>query len=119
MPRPCANIESFKNELIKWYQDGDSFPTMAKKLRENHDVDVTDRTIKNYFNRWEVLKKRKTNKDTDKLRARIYYYLFYFGINDDEMWTIVQLKKYTISRRGLGNLRSVGNLGAQAEWWKL
>ena len=49
MPRPSAKVEYIKDELIEWYQNSVSFPTVSRKLYKKHDVGVADWTVKNSF----------------------------------------------------------------------
>jgi hypothetical protein len=50
--RPRVELETFKDNLARWFEEGSTFDELAVQLYNIHHVQVTARTIQNRFRQW-------------------------------------------------------------------
>jgi len=110
--RSAINLEPYKEEIIQLVRDGLSTSNIAAHVRVRHGITVSERTIKSRLKEWGTRRRNQAqNFNTDSaLRDRIKALFFEYGLEDKEMFRVLQDEGFQISLRSLGKLRRSLNL---------
>jgi hypothetical protein len=102
--RRKIDLEPFRNEIIDLYKRGFTSTDISDKLRQQHDIHVTYRTIQRRLKDWEIPDRRYELKETDELKELVTTF-FQIGFNDNEIHEVLQEKGYKIGLSGLSSFR--------------
>jgi hypothetical protein len=112
MGRSPINLEPYKEEIIQLVRDGLSSTNIAAHVRVRHGFTVSERTIKSRLKEWGTRRRNQAqNSNMDSaLHDRVKTLFFEYGLEDKEMFRVLQDEGFQISLRSLGKLRRSLNL---------
>jgi len=80
MVRPVKDLDSFKDKIINWFQDGITIDAIVERLDQQFQVQLSVSTMKRRLRKWGI-QLRTITQDTPELRAQIAI-LFHANLSD-------------------------------------
>jgi hypothetical protein len=80
MVRPIYDLESYRDEIVDWFQHGITVNIIVERLNQQFQVLCSSRTIQRRLQKWGIYQ-RTITQDTSELRAQIAI-LFHANLSD-------------------------------------
>jgi hypothetical protein len=104
VPRPEADFEAFRDQLVDLFHSGASYDSLRIWLQE-HEISVTSRTIQRRFAQWGVRKRNPPVEVSDDIQQRVWDLFFQLGLNDDEILQVLHNEGFMITKKSLRTIR--------------
>jgi hypothetical protein len=105
MPRPSIDLEPFKAEIIRQFQNDISCALIEEFLYTQYGIDVNQRTIYSRLRAWGISKRDRTAKSDRVLHARIKVLFFQVGLEEKDLLRVLRLEGFDIKPRTLKHVR--------------
>jgi hypothetical protein len=90
--------------LISLFAEGLTYDQLVTYLVEDHNIQISLRTIKDRFKGWGITRRLPTSVE-DRIKNRIWVLFFEVGLEDDEILTVLKEEGSPISQYLLVRLR--------------
>lgn len=104
MPRVSVNLDPYKEEILHLLSTQKSFSDILQYLQTQHELPVSDKTLRRRLKTWNVSVRTLTSNDST-LQGRISD-LFFHGLNDNQILHALREEGFSIGPYALGRLRS-------------
>ena len=105
MHRPSIDLEPFKAEIIRQFQNDISCALIEEFLYTQYGIDVNQRTIYSRLRAWGISKRDRTAKSDRVLHARIKVLFFQVGLEEKDLLRVLRLEGFDIKPRTLKHVR--------------
>ena len=106
MHRPSIDLEPFKAEIIRQFQNDISCALIEEFLYTQYGIDVNQRTIYSRLRAWGISKRDRTAKSDRVLHARIkVLFFFQVGLEEKYLLRVLRLEGFHIEPRTLKYIR--------------
>jgi hypothetical protein len=105
MPRPSINLEPYKAEIIDLFKNNTSCSSLAEFLSDQYGVEVQERTIRSRLQTWGIQKQNRTASTNTVLHARIKVLFFQVGLEEKDLFRVLDHEGFNITPRTLKYLR--------------
>ena len=103
MVRPVKDLDSFKDKIINWFQDGITIDAIVERLDQQFQVQLSVSTMKRRLRKWGI-QLRTITQDTLELRAQIAI-LFHANLSDVNIVRALKQEGVSIEVTGVVRIR--------------
>jgi hypothetical protein len=103
MVRPVKDLDSFKDKIINWFQDGITIDVIVERLDQQFQVQLSVSTMKRRLRKWGI-QLRTITQDTPELRAQIAI-LFHANLSDVNIVRALKQEGVSIEVTGIVRIR--------------
>jgi hypothetical protein len=109
--RPAKPLDAYRDELTRWYfEENCTQIRIVQRLASEYNINISTRALRRSFNLWDV-QKQKHLFSSEGLEARIRYYIYQIGVDDDDLLILLKAKGYDYNFRQIADFhRSMGIL---------
>src|SRR5437588_10439040 len=116
MPTPTIDLKHFQGLIATWVNNDISVENIAKRLKDEHDIICTARTIRRRLKEWGITKRIRI-QETVGLRLKIAS-MFYMNFPDDIIVRALNEEGYQIGKTTVVRIRKAQGCKRRMTAWE-